>query len=177
MEVDLFPWLIRTTMFFFSARPCRAVCRHINVEYKKKIENVKIILFCSKRIYIATFQYHLMYGIYIVTHTHTRMHARILAHTYVQYIRGFTFCHGPIIFSVCACSCGEQLMNSVCVFPSKIAFFYNKSYQLHNIALIRNHVDVKTCKYSILMSRDRRFPTMWYVRRAKPQISLRICAV
>ena len=27
------------------------------------------------------------------------------------------------------------------------------------------------------MSRDMRFPTMWYVRPAKPQISLRICAV
>ena len=27
------------------------------------------------------------------------------------------------------------------------------------------------------MSRDTRFPTMWYVRPAKPQISLRIRAV
>ena len=27
------------------------------------------------------------------------------------------------------------------------------------------------------MSRDMRFPTMWYVRPAKPQISLRIRAV
>ena len=27
------------------------------------------------------------------------------------------------------------------------------------------------------MSRDMRFPTMWYVRSAKPQISLRICTV
>ena len=27
------------------------------------------------------------------------------------------------------------------------------------------------------LSRDMRFPTMWYVRPAKPQISLRICAV
>ena len=27
------------------------------------------------------------------------------------------------------------------------------------------------------MSRDMRFPTMWYVRPAKPQISLRIHAV
>ena len=28
-----------------------------------------------------------------------------------------------------------------------------------------------------LMSRDMRFPTMWYERPLKPQISLRICAV
>ena len=27
------------------------------------------------------------------------------------------------------------------------------------------------------MSRDRRFPTMWYVRPAKPKASLRTCAV
>ena len=29
----------------------------------------------------------------------------------------------------------------------------------------------------IYMSRDMRFPTMWYVRPAKPQISLRIRAI
>ena len=28
-----------------------------------------------------------------------------------------------------------------------------------------------------LLSRHMRFPTMWYVRPVKPQISLRICAV
>ena len=32
-------------------------------------------------------------------------------------------------------------------------------------------------EYNKLMSRDMRFPTMWYVRPAKPHISLRICTV
>ena len=31
--------------------------------------------------------------------------------------------------------------------------------------------------YNNYLSRDMRFPTMWYVRPAKPQISLRIRAV
>ena len=35
---------------------------------------------------------------------------------------------------------------------------------------------IATC-ICVYMSRDMSFPTMWYVRLAKPQISLRICAV
>ena len=45
---------------------------------------------------------------------------------------------------------------------------------------------VKTRSYTVAayarltkvhMNRDMRFPTIWYVRPAKPQTSLRICAV
>ena len=32
---------------------------------------------------------------------------------------------------------------------------------------------IKSCEY---LSRDMRFPTMWYMRPAKAQTSLRICA-
>ena len=37
-----------------------------------------------------------------------------------------------------------------------------------------------TCPFTSrdkILSRDMRFPTMWYVRTARPQTSLRICAV
>ena len=38
-------------------------------------------------------------------------------------------------------------------------------------------VQGKLLKCQIQLSRDMRFPTMWYVRPAKPQISLHICTV
>ena len=41
----------------------------------------------------------------------------------------------------------------------------------------KNKVLERNGKHSSSMSRDMRFPTMWYVRLAKPQISLRIRAV
>ena len=62
-------------------------------------------------------------------------------------------------------------------------FHFDSIYQSIYISIYLNlfhtgicHVGmhVKTCAH---MSRDMRFPTMWYVRPAKPQISLRIRAV
>ena len=58
-----------------------------------------------------------------------------------------------------------------------------KPDMLHGIGLIDRRVTVRfiACTFCILqellhLSRDMKFPTMWYVRPAKPQISLRIRA-
>ena len=41
--------------------------------------------------------------------------------------------------------------------------------------LHHEHAILSRCTYNV--SRDMRFPTMWYVRPAKAQTSLRLCAV
>ena len=51
----------------------------------------------------------------------------------------------------------------------------NKLTPLCFLVNSRSHILAK--QHHIIMSRDIRYPTMWYVRQAKPQISLRIRTV
>ena len=52
-------------------------------------------------------------------------------------------------------------------------FFYRKK----NLKILLTLKNIETFPEKIHWSRNRRFPTMWYVRPAKPRISLRIRAV
>ena len=62
---------------------------------------------------------------------------------------------------------------------------HGKQWKSHGIVFLNfcgNSIYLSPCLVRHLlfcyeMSRDMRFPTLWYVRPAKPQISLHICAV
>ena len=86
------------------------------------------------------------------------------------------FCHKK---SYCLHLYGHYYV--VCVFPSqkKNTVFVASVLQLYLLLLLCIPLQ-KQCKYinkNIIMSHDMRFPSMWYVRPAKPQTSLRIRAV
>ena len=64
----------------------------------------------------------------------------------------------------------------------KLAFAYAKSMAAITCTVSMQLITMSVflyliCHVYVHMSRDMTFPTMWYVQLAKPQISLRICAV
>ena len=53
----------------------------------------------------------------------------------------------------------------------------DQTLNLKKVVMLVSHICIQWSMILAYMSRDMRFPTMWYVRPVKPQISLRIRAV